>query len=107
MRRMSVRDYFKRDFYKDQFFKDVELVRMSNGDYCLVRPLGLVPGGKGMRHHENLLRLTPSGVVSKLWLLSKHGVQALKAARASSEADSRDMVRVKISSQPSRATARD
>ncbi|MCK9919141.1 hypothetical protein MXD81_59435 [Microbacteriaceae bacterium K1510] len=38
---------------------------MSNGDYCLVRSLGLVPGGKGMKHHENLLRLTPSGVALK------------------------------------------
>jgi hypothetical protein len=49
------------------YFKDVQLLRMSNGDYCLVRPLGLVRGGKGLRHHENLLRLTPSGVVSGLW----------------------------------------
>ncbi|AXK79398.1 hypothetical protein DW352_02020 [Pseudolabrys taiwanensis] len=40
---------------------------MSNGDYCLVRSLGLVPGGKGMKHHENLLRLTPAGVASKLF----------------------------------------
>ena len=43
------------------YFKDAQLVRTSNGDYCLVRPLGLVRGGKGMRHHENLLRLTPAG----------------------------------------------
>ena len=25
---------------------------MSSGRYCLVRDLGLVKGGKGMRHHE-------------------------------------------------------
>jgi len=48
-------------------FKGAKLVRMSNGDYCLVRSLGLVPGGKGMKHHENLLRLTPGGVISKLF----------------------------------------
>lgn len=65
---MRVPEVFKRQF------KDVELVRMSNGDYCLVRPLGLVPGGKGMKHHENLLRLTPSGIASKLWTLMKLGV---------------------------------
>lgn len=47
-------------------FKGAKLVRMSNGDYCLVRSLGLVPGGKGMKHHENLLRLTPSGLALKL-----------------------------------------
>lgn len=49
------------------YFKGVQLVRMSNGDYCLVRPLGLVRGGKGMKHHENLLRLTPKGVAQGLW----------------------------------------
>ncbi len=54
---MGVRDYFK----------DAQLVRMSNGDYCLVRPLGLVPGGKGMKHHENLLRLTPKGIAAGVW----------------------------------------
>lgn len=49
------------------YFKDAQLVRMSNGDYCLVRPLGLVRGGKGMKHHENLLRLTPKGMVQGVW----------------------------------------
>jgi hypothetical protein len=49
------------------YFKDARLVRMSNGDYCLVRPLGLVRGGKGMKHHENLLRLTPGGIAAGLW----------------------------------------
>lgn len=55
------------------YFKSAQLVRMANGDYCLVRPLGLVRGGKGMRHHENLLRLTPRGLASGLW-------RALRAA---------------------------
>jgi hypothetical protein len=49
------------------YFKDAQLVRMSNGDYYLVRPLGLVRGGKGMRHHENLLRLTPRGIAAGAW----------------------------------------
>lgn len=49
------------------YFKGAQLVRMANGDYCLVRPLGLVRGGKGMRHHENLLRLTPKGIAEGLW----------------------------------------
>ncbi|MFN3659207.1 MAG: hypothetical protein ACK4UO_18325 [Pseudolabrys sp.] len=40
---------------------------MANGDYCLVRPLGLVRGGKGMKHHENLLRLTPGGIAAGVW----------------------------------------
>jgi hypothetical protein len=49
------------------YFKGAQLVRMSNGDYCFVRPLGLVRGGKGLRHHENLLRLTPEGVAQGVW----------------------------------------
>jgi len=34
------------------FFRGCRLARMSSGRYCLVRDLGLVKGGKGMRHHE-------------------------------------------------------
>lgn len=34
------------------FFKGCRLARMSSGRFCLVRDLGLVKGGKGMRHHE-------------------------------------------------------
>lgn len=34
------------------FFKGCRLARMSSGRYCVVRDLGLVKGGKGMRHHE-------------------------------------------------------
>jgi hypothetical protein len=30
----------------------VRLARMSSGTWCLVRDLGLVKGGKGMRHFE-------------------------------------------------------
>lgn len=28
---------------------------MSSGRYCLIRDLGLVKGGKGLRHHEVLI----------------------------------------------------
>ena len=28
---------------------------MSRGTYCVIRDLGLVKGGKGMRHHEVLV----------------------------------------------------
>ena len=34
------------------FFKGCRLARMSSGRFCVVRDLGLVKGGKGMRHHE-------------------------------------------------------
>jgi hypothetical protein len=45
------------------YFKGGKLARMSNGTYCIIRDLGLVKGGKGLRHHECLLRF---GVFSKL-----------------------------------------
>jgi hypothetical protein len=31
---------------------------MSSGRYCLIRDLGLVKGGKGLRHHEVLVAFT-------------------------------------------------
>jgi hypothetical protein len=36
-------------------FKDAKFSRMSSGTYCIIRDLGLVKGGKGMRHHEVLV----------------------------------------------------
>jgi hypothetical protein len=42
---------------------------MSNGTYCIIRDLGLVKGGKGLRHHECLLRIPGllSSLVLALW----------------------------------------
>jgi hypothetical protein len=42
-------------------FKDCRLALMSSGPYCLIRDLGLVKGGKGLRHHEVALELTWRG----------------------------------------------
>jgi len=36
---------------------------MSSGCYCLIRDLGLVKGGKGLRHHEVVLTLSWRGVI--------------------------------------------
>jgi hypothetical protein len=44
-------------------FRGSRLARMSSGDYCLIRDLGLVKGGKGLRHHEVVLRLSLKGAV--------------------------------------------
>jgi hypothetical protein len=44
------------------YFKDSKLVRMSNGTYCVVRDLGPVKGGKGMRHHEVLVVFSRKGL---------------------------------------------
>jgi hypothetical protein len=36
---------------------------MSSGDYCVIRDLGLVKGGKGLRHHEVVLKLSWKGAM--------------------------------------------
>ena len=38
-----------------RIFADVRLVRMSDGHFALVRQLGLVKGGRGLRLHEKIL----------------------------------------------------
>jgi hypothetical protein len=37
---------------------------MSDGHYCIVKDLGPVKGGKGMRHHEVIVDLRPRGIVA-------------------------------------------
>lgn len=59
-------------------FKDCRWARMSDGHYCLVRDLGLVKGGKGLRHHEVVLDLSLRGMK----VLAKQGVAALAAKAA-------------------------
>jgi hypothetical protein len=43
-------------------FGNSRLARMSSGQVCLIRDLGLVKGGKGMRHHEVVLQLSWRGL---------------------------------------------
>src|SRR5215475_13427343 len=45
-------------------FRDCRLARMSDGHYCIVRDLGPVKGGKGMKHHEVILDLNRRGLVT-------------------------------------------
>jgi hypothetical protein len=56
-------------------FKDCRWARMSDGHYCLVRDLGLVKGGKGLRHHEVVVDVSLRGMK----LLAKQGAAALIA----------------------------
>src|SRR5215471_7513740 len=49
-----------------EMFRDCRLARMSDGHYCVVRDLGPVKGGKGMRHHEVIVDFTVRGVVAFL-----------------------------------------
>jgi hypothetical protein len=44
-------------------FANTKLARMSSGRYCLIRDLGLVKGGKGLRHYEVVLELSWRGLV--------------------------------------------
>jgi hypothetical protein len=39
-------------------FKDARFARMSDGTICVIRDLGLVKGGKGMRHHEVVMTMS-------------------------------------------------
>jgi hypothetical protein len=39
---------------------------MSDGHYCIVRDLGPVKGGKGMKHHEVIIDFNRRGIVTFL-----------------------------------------
>jgi hypothetical protein len=41
---------------------DIRFARMSSGHRCLIRDLGLVKGGKGLRHHEVVLEVSLRGL---------------------------------------------
>ena len=43
-------------------FQGAKFARMSSGTYCIIRDLGLVKGGKGMRHHEVLVVFSRRGL---------------------------------------------
>ena len=55
------------------YFKNCRLARMSDGHYCVIRDLGLVKGGKGMKHHHVLIDLSLRGVLQFLKRMSKVG----------------------------------
>lgn len=39
---------------------------MSSGRYCLIRDLGLVKGGKGLRHHEVLVAFSVQAALKRI-----------------------------------------
>ena len=43
-------------------FVHSRLARMSSGRFCLIRDLGPVKGGKGLKHHEVVLELSWRGM---------------------------------------------
>lgn len=46
------------------YFKEARLARMSDGSLCLVRDLGPVKGGKGMKHHETIMPMSVRGLLN-------------------------------------------
>jgi hypothetical protein len=47
-----------------RYFKEARLARMSDGALYLVRDLGPVKGGKGMKHHELIMPLSVRGLIN-------------------------------------------
>jgi hypothetical protein len=60
---------------------------MSDGHYCVVRDLGPVKGGKGMKHHEVVIDLLPRRLLGSLRRSLGNAAQNLRtrAATASQE----------------------
>lgn len=57
---------------------------MSSGTYCVIRDLGLVKGGKGMRHHEVLMTFSVRAFWRWVLGAAKH---ALRSRKISAESD--------------------
>ena len=57
-------------------FKNTRLARMSSGHYCVIRDLGPVKGGKGLRHHEVVLDLTWRGTWRGLVQFTRSALRA-------------------------------
>jgi hypothetical protein len=67
-----------------RFADNTRLARMSDGHYCLVRDLGLVKGGRGLRHHEIVVALTLRGVFrATLGFVQKRLFNARRSLQAS------------------------
>jgi hypothetical protein len=64
----------------------VRLARMSSGTWCLVKDLGLVKGGKGMRHFEPIVAFSLRGLRKGLrdWLKKRELAAAAHQASGNS-----------------------
>jgi hypothetical protein len=59
-------------------FRGAKFARMSSGTFCVIRDLGLVKGGKGMRHHEVLVTFS----LKVLWrAIGRAGGELVSAGR--------------------------
>jgi hypothetical protein len=78
-------------------FKNTRLAKMSSGHYCVIRDLGLVKGGKGLRHHEVVVDLTWRGVL-------RFAAPALRAPATWQDTGWHDSVAQEDASEPVLAT---
>ena len=68
-----------------QYFEGSHLARMSDGTYCIIRDLGLVKGGKGMRHHEVLMTFSVRIFLKRIRQRGLPSLQFFKQRTGSSE----------------------
>jgi hypothetical protein len=61
--------------------EDIRFAKMSSGHRCLIRDLGLVKGGKGLRHHEVVLELSLRGLFRFAVSRIKGGKRQTESAR--------------------------
>jgi hypothetical protein len=64
-------------------FKNRHLARMSDGHFCIIRDLGPVKGGKGLKHHEVVIDFTWRALVRVLPLRRRRkACQAVQTERS-------------------------
>jgi hypothetical protein len=68
------------------YFEGSHLARMSDGTYCVIRDLGLVKGGKGMRHHEVLVTFSVRIFLKRIRRRGLLSLQFFTQRRGSSDA---------------------
>jgi hypothetical protein len=61
-------------------FQGAKFARMSSGTYCVIRDLGLVKGGKGMRHHEVLVTFSLKAAWQWMARVRKAAVRTKKSS---------------------------
>jgi hypothetical protein len=57
-------------------FKNCLLARMSDGHYCIIRDLGPVKGGKGLKHYEVVVDFTWRALVRFLPQITPDMIEA-------------------------------
>lgn len=72
------------------YFRGSHLARMSDGTYCVIRDLGLVKGGKGMRHHEVLITFSIKALSKRILQRGLPSFQSF--ARHTDSAESQRMI---------------